>query len=113
MRVRPVYLLTLAGGLAATVALVPGTFTPKQPIRAKFAEVGEADVPVYAIYERPRDFPGGYVVRKYVAKPGVVKIGELVGTADTLDDARRLVPANLSRFDRHPVDDKAIVETWL
>jgi hypothetical protein len=107
-------MLVLVVGMAAAVALVPGVLNPeKQPIRAKFAEVGENNLSVYAIYERPRDHPTGYVVRKYVAKPGVVKIGEVIGTAPTLDDARKLVPANLNKFDRHPVDDKAIVETWL
>jgi hypothetical protein len=74
----------------------------------------KTDLPVYTIYERPRGYPGEFVVRKFVVKPpGVTFTGEVVGRSKTLAGARKLLPSGLYRLARFPHDDPVIVETWL
>lgn len=67
----------------------------------------------YTIYEHPRDFPEGYVVRAWDIRPhGVMRPLEARWT-QSLDDARKLVPPGLYRMPRSPGDDRTIVETWI
>lgn len=80
----------------------------------------------YTIYERPRDYPEGYVVRKWRVLPGkLVNAGVHAKTA-TLEEARRSLPAGLTCLGRDVIagqteggktviqlDDQCIVETWL
>lgn len=71
-------------------------------------------LPIHTITHRPADLPYAvYAVRTFHVTPGTVTPGKLLGTADTLDDARRLVPPGLVCVERHPDDDSAIVESWL
>lgn len=65
----------------------------------------------YTIYERPRDYPEGFVVRAWHIMPGRAEPGE-ARTASTLEEARALVPPGLICFARTPDDDPTIVETW-
>lgn len=72
----------------------------------------EDDLTIWTIYDRPADFPEGFVVRPWtVTRGGVVPGGAYV--APSLEDARAAVPAGLFRMDRAPDDDARIVETWL
>ena len=64
---------------------------------------------VFAVYQNPSDYPGKFVVRKFVGenpdeKPLCVE--------DTLEEARKKIPAGLHRADRIPNDDVVIIETW-
>jgi hypothetical protein len=69
---------------------------------------------VWAIYERPRDYPAGYVVRCWDVGPGGSGGPRPVGFyADDLATARARIPAGLVRLARLPGDDPAILETWL
>lgn len=68
---------------------------------------------MFTIYERPRDYPDGYVVRAADITAGTVTHDRAAPTAPTLAEARALVPPGLMRFERHPEDDAVIVETWL
>lgn len=67
----------------------------------------------YTIYERPADHPDCFVVRQWHIYRGDSEPmqGE-ARTADTLDDARELVPEGLVCIVRSPEDDETIVETW-
>lgn len=63
----------------------------------------------WTIYKHPLDHPDKYVVRGWIdGTPD-----RTAHVADTLDEARDLVPAGLTRFPRNPEDDPVIVETWL
>ena len=67
------------------------------------------DLIIYVIYQNPSDFPGKFVLRRWVGlnpdqKPAVCM---------TLAEARRAVPPNKYRLPRFDNDDPVIVETWL
>lgn len=64
---------------------------------------------VWVIYERPRDFPTKYVVRRWCglspdAKPLLF---------DSLREARQAIPTGLFRLPQQQQDDPVILETWL
>lgn len=66
-------------------------------------------VPVWVIYQRPKDYP-----RKFVAR--LWDLDEPTATvlvADTLEEVRGLLPAGLFRLARLELDDPVIVETWM
>jgi hypothetical protein len=67
----------------------------------------------WTIYERPRDHPGGYVVRRWEIRDGDVIPDATARYAPTLAHARSLVPPGLALVRREPDDDPAVLETWL
>lgn len=71
----------------------------------------------YTIFERVRDVPDArFVVRRFDIEDqgGEPKPGPIIGTADTLEGARALVPSTADVcLARDPSDDLVIVETWL
>jgi hypothetical protein len=72
------------------------------------------DLTMWTIYERPKDFPGGFVVRPWtLTRGGRGPVPGAAYTARSLEEARGHVPPGLYRQDRAPDDDGAIVETWL
>ena len=65
--------------------------------------------PRYVIYDHPRDYPGEFVVRRWeLGKPR-----ELLGSANTLQGARKLLPPGLVNLGRYEQDDPFIVEVWV
>jgi len=71
-----------------------------------------AQIPMWTIYERPRDFPDKFVVRLWECL-SVPRPLDLVGTADSLWGARKLVPPGRFNLGRQPGDDPVITETWI
>ncbi|HXJ60733.1 MAG TPA: hypothetical protein VNU68_29160 [Verrucomicrobiae bacterium] len=67
---------------------------------------------IWTIYERPKDYPRHFVVRRWTIGAGQERAHECQ-LADTLEEARKLVPPLLIRLDRQPNDDPVIVENWL
>ena len=69
----------------------------------------------YVIYQRPRDFPDGWVVRRHhVVHNANGPMHDIYScVCDSLNEARACVPSFLYRMDRFPGDDPAIVEVWL
>ena len=65
----------------------------------------------YVIYDHPRDYPGHFVVRRWLIEPGTCKPSEAM-IYGTLEEARRSIPRDLVRIARSPEDDSCIVETW-
>ena len=67
---------------------------------------------MWVIYERPRDFPQGFIVRRWdITGPGPTPgpaYAEL-----TLEAARRHVPPGLECLPRFENDEPTIVEAWL
>lgn len=66
----------------------------------------------WIVYERPLDYPRHYVVRRHEIGHGWHRPTGDVLLADSLQNARRLIPVGLVRIPRSPEDDPTIVETW-
>jgi hypothetical protein len=70
----------------------------------------EPAIPIWTVYDHPRDFPDCFIARKFMLD---VVTTEIV-TAPTLDELRdRLATEGLFLVPRSPEDDPRIVETWL
>lgn len=67
---------------------------------------------LFTIYERPKDYPEHFVVRRWTVEGSKEKAHEC-RLADSLEEARKLVPPFLTRMNRFPEDDPCIVETWI
>jgi len=67
---------------------------------------------LYTIYERPSDYPEGFVVTMWIVGPDLLR-PSAKGFATDLEHARRLVPRGLYRMPREPGDDPCIVENWI
>lgn len=70
---------------------------------------------MFTIYFNPSDFPDKYVVRLWKIIPGFqgpVPTKEH-WVADTLENARKLVPPHLFVFPRVDGDIPCVVETWM
>ncbi len=68
---------------------------------------------VYVIFERPIEFPNGYVVRRQIAVAGGVWIDPIAVGVATLEQARAEVPPGLFNLGRRPGDAPAVLETWI
>jgi hypothetical protein len=68
---------------------------------------------LYTIYERPLDYPYGYVVRRFEIRGGVEPVACEGWYVPTLAAARNCVPPNLHCLGRAPGDESQIVETWI
>lgn len=68
----------------------------------------------YAIYDRPKDYPTGFVVREWALTAGKSLPTPLAAsTCSTLEAARRLIPVGKVRISRHPLDERSVVEVWV
>lgn len=68
----------------------------------------------YVIYERPSDYPGGFVVREFrIDVHATIKVRSEAKYCASLEIARKLIPEGLFRVPRIPEDDPVIVEVWL
>lgn len=69
-------------------------------------------VQIWTVYERPTDYPDGFVARLHV-------VGKVTGPTTlahfgpTLDSVRTQLPPGLVRIARHGTDDARIVESWI
>ena len=75
--------------------------------------MGDNELSMYVVYNRPKDFPNNFVVRRWIIHPGQVEGGELIGVADDLSKARRLLPEGLHNLGRYIQDDPCIEEVWI
>jgi hypothetical protein len=72
-------------------------------------QVPDGPLELFIIYDHPRDYPGHFVVRRWVLDSPTADFA----IADTLEAARAEVPAGMHRIPRRPEDDPVIVETWV
>lgn len=68
---------------------------------------------MWVVYERPRDYPEGFVARCHRITPGHTWPTPDAVFAKTLEEVRELLPFGLYRLPRNPCDDACIVETWI
>lgn len=64
---------------------------------------------LWTIYDKPDDFPGGFVARKWLLDQPT---SELLQN-QTLEGIRAMLPHGLMCLPRAPEDDPRIVETWI
>jgi hypothetical protein len=68
---------------------------------------------VWVIYERPLDYPQGYVLRPQYALPGgEVALSQWAWTAPSAEAIRRSLPPGLYCEAAKPGDDPVILEVW-
>lgn len=79
------------------------------------------ELPMWTIYCRPTDYPNHYVVRRCVVIQAehhargaslTLRHDHECQLADSLEEARKLVPPGLFNLHRQPEDEPQIVETW-
>ena len=69
---------------------------------------------MWTVYEKPTDYPNGYVARRFEAAAGVTAATAMTLKSRELEPIReKLSRAGLVRLDRNPDDEPQIVETWL
>jgi len=73
----------------------------------------ERELDLFTIYEHPKDYPRGYIVRRWVARSTGFSEAREAWATETLEDARLIIPDGLFRMEREADDDPTIVETWL
>lgn len=67
----------------------------------------------YVIYWNPSDYPGRFVTREWKVTAGqVLAAAHPCAVADSLAEARAIVPDGLVHIGRMPGDDPAIFEVW-
>lgn len=72
--------------------------------------ITQAAIIMYAVYKNPSDYPGKFVVRKFTGEipdinPSIV--------ANSLDEARKVIPKDKTKIPLSITDDPVIIETWL
>jgi hypothetical protein len=76
----------------------------------------ETGLPIWVIYDHPRDYPDHFVVRRQVAGAGFIAIDQNCHLTKSLEEARNLIqqlhPGSVC-LTRSPEDDRVIVESWL
>lgn len=68
-------------------------------------------LPMWVIYDRPRDYPDHVVVRKWLVREQAEPTPCTLH--DSIEAARAALPPGLVCLPRDPHDDPFIVETWL
>lgn len=71
----------------------------------------------FVIYKSNHEYPTKFVVRELrIATGGRIFLARgILGSTDSLEEARALVPTNRQRvrIPRHKDDDLSVVETWI
>jgi len=72
------------------------------------------DVTVWAVYDRPTEYPAHYAVRSHAFDGGRLSYAGECGLFPSLEDAREsLLNRGLVCVPRNPADDPVIVECWI
>lgn len=72
-----------------------------------------ASLSMWSVYERPSDYPAGFVARRFLIWPGHAEATAESVRGASLEDVRRQLPPGLYRIPRQAGDAPHIVESWL
>lgn len=73
-----------------------------------------SDLPLWVVYDHPKDFPDQYVARQHVVGiAGQQPTDRTMAHADIESIRTALRNLGLVRLNRHPTDDPVILEVWL
>lgn len=67
-------------------------------------------ITLFVVYENPRDFPGKFVVRRWL---DAVPERTPLRVCEQLHQARAVIPAGAANIGRMREDDPAIREVWI
>lgn len=75
----------------------------------------EESLLIVVVYHSPSDYPGKFVARRHWAGAGgeVEVDPEPLIVADSLFEARGIIPDGMFRLNRDPNDEPQIVESWI
>lgn len=74
---------------------------------------GESELFMWTVSYNTSDFPGLFCARKWAIGAAEYWSTGLFVTGKTLDEVRNMLPCGLTRFAKHPSEDRTIVETWI
>lgn len=78
------------------------------------AAVSASTLEMYVVYQRPRDYPEKFVVRRWAVGDGPEpRATDFFTLHETLEEARESIPSWLIRFNRSDHDDPCIVESYI
>ena len=93
--------------------------TPRQVASDLVKDLTEP-LSLYVIYQNVKDHPGKFPVKRWnltsataEADQARARESQLVGVVDSLEEARKLIPAGLHNLGRRDHDDPLIVESWI
>lgn len=66
-------------------------------------------LPIITVYNNPRDYPGKFLARIFNG----VRPTNVIMVKDSLEEINRNIPGSMVWINRYPVDDPAIVGTWI
>lgn len=72
-------------------------------------------LPIWTVYERPTDYPQGFVARMHVVGRNAEESGPTATAyfGPTLESVRQQLPPGLVCLGREPADEPQIVESWV
>jgi len=68
---------------------------------------------MWTVYERPTDYPDGFVARLHLIGAGETRPTMKAFFGPTLQSVRDKLPRGMVRLERMPNDEPQIVEVWL
>jgi hypothetical protein len=69
---------------------------------------------IYVIYERPTDYPAGFLARKWLVDGSPEpRPTPYIATGQTLEEVRACIPRHCVKIERSSGDHRHIVEVWL
>jgi hypothetical protein len=85
---------------------------PRDIVKSQWQAAHRGALAIWTIYDRPSDFPDGFIARRFE-----VGAGQTTATRDTvtgkLEDIRQAFwKAGLMKLERQQGDDARIVESW-
>ena len=71
-----------------------------------------SELRMYTIFDHPKDYPRHWAVRASTIRPEGPVPDDRVQLADSLAEARALIPPGLTCIPRFPSDIACIIEVW-
>jgi hypothetical protein len=75
---------------------------------------GERKLEWWVVYDHPKDFPDGYIARKFLVTAEGAGPTDVVMWSDKLEEVQDFLEnLGLVKLARDPSDDPVIVESWI
>lgn len=68
---------------------------------------------IFTIYKQPKDYPNGWSVRRFTVDAEGAQPDLIPAYAETLEQARTMIPVGLVRMPRNKDDDPSVYESWV
>lgn len=71
------------------------------------------ELEMFVIFDKPKDYPGIFVVRRFIIENDMAIPTNLHWMGETLKEARESIPPHCVRIERDPNDEPQIIESWI